>query len=90
MATDFKRLDAMTDEDIDCSDIAEMTDHEIRNTEWIIGLPGSENVYFSIDRKLVEHFRKSGKGYLNRMNILVNSLLEDYVESHSELSSTYA
>ena len=84
MATDFARLDAMKDEDIDCSDIPAFTKEELRNSEWIAGLPGSENVYLSIDGRLVDYFRKSGKGYLNRLNIAVNSALREYINSHME------
>ena len=57
---------------------------ELRNSEWIAGLPGSENVYLSIDGRLVDYFRKSGKGYLNRLNIAVNSALREYINSHME------
>ena len=80
MATDFARLDAMTDDDIDCSDIPAMTYEELRDAEWIIGLPGSRNISFSINKKTYEYFENTGKGYLNRLNILVNSLLENYVK----------
>ncbi|MBQ7196292.1 MAG: hypothetical protein IJS40_02670 [Synergistaceae bacterium] len=79
MATDFARLRAMKDEDIDCSDVPEFTEEYLDNTEYVIGMPGSEHVYLCIDGKVFSHFKDTGKGYLNRLNILVNSLLKDYV-----------
>ena len=36
MQTDFEALAAMTDDDIDCSDIPEITDEEIENAPWFI------------------------------------------------------
>ena len=79
MATDYERLRAMKDEDIDCSDIPELTEEYMRNAESVTGMPGSEHLYFAIDGKTFQYFKNTGKGYLNRLNILVNSLLKDYV-----------
>ena len=83
MATDFARLDAMTDEEIDCSDIPAMTEEELRDAEFIVGLPGSEHIYFAIEGQTFKYFEKTGKGYLNRLNILVNTLLRDYVKQQT-------
>ena len=84
LATDFERLRAMKDEDIDCSDIPELTEEYLNNTEGISGLPGSEHLYFAIDGKTFEYFKNTGKGYLNRLNILVNTLLKDYVNAQTQ------
>ena len=84
MATDFERLRAMKDEDIDCSDIPEFTEEYLNNTEGIVGFPGDEHIFFSIDGKVFSYFKDTGKGYLNRLNILVNSLLKDYVKTQTQ------
>lgn len=79
MATDFARLDAMKDEDIDCSDIPAMTEEELRNAEWIVTTPTTETAFLSISRDLMEHFRGTGKGYMMRLSRLVDSMLREYV-----------
>ena len=79
MATDWERLRAMKDEDIDCFDLPEFTEEYLNNAETLFSLPGSEHIYLSIDGKVVDYFKNTGKGYWNRLNILVNSLLKDYV-----------
>ena len=79
MATDFARLMAMKDEDIDCSDNPELTEEELNSPNWLTCTPENEMMYLAINRNLAEQFRKTGDGYLNRMSDLVNSLLKDYV-----------
>ena len=79
MATDWERLRAMKDEDIDCSDIPEFTEEELKNAEVLWGLPENEDVLLNINKEILNYFRRTGKGYWNRLNILVNSLLKDYV-----------
>ena len=80
MASYYGKTNMVDDED----DVPECTLEELRGMEKVIGFPGSQHVYFSINDELVDYFKKTGKGYLNRMNILVNSLLKDYVNSHME------
>jgi len=79
MATDFTRLRAMKDEDIDCSDLPEFTEEYLNTTEGIWVAPGSEFAHLAIDGKVFNYFKDTGKGYLNRLNILVNDYLKDYV-----------
>ena len=79
MATDFERLRAMKDEDIDCSDIPELTEEELNSPNWLSCTPENEIMYLAINRRVAEHFRQTGKGYLNRMSDLINSFLSDYV-----------
>ncbi|MBQ9420119.1 MAG: hypothetical protein IJU31_07080 [Synergistaceae bacterium] len=79
MATDFERLRAMKDEDIDCSDIPELTEEYLDSVESLWETPETEGIYLSLNREALKHFRNTGKGYLNRLNVLVNDLLVDYV-----------
>ena len=78
MATNYERLRAMTDDDIDCSDIPPL-DEAMEKNEWICGNPGSEHVFMLIDGKVFDYFKNTGKGYLDRLNVLVNNYLKDYV-----------
>ena len=79
MATDYERLRAMKDEDIDCSDIPALTDEELNSPHWLGCTPENEVMYLAINKKIAEQFRKTGKGYLNRMSDLINSFLFDYL-----------
>ena len=79
MATDFERLRAMKDEDIDCSDFPELTDEQLNSPHWLGCPPDREVMYLAINRNIAEQFRQTGKGYLNRMSDLINSFLSDYV-----------
>ena len=69
----------MTDEDIDCSDIPELTDEELNSPDWLGCTPDREVMYLAINRNIAEQFRQTGDGYLNRMSNLINSFLSDYV-----------
>ena len=84
MGTDFEALRAMEDEDIDCSDIPEMTEEYLDTVEKLWETPETEGIYLSLNRKALEFFRKSGKGYLNRLNAVMNTLLKDYVSKQLE------
>ena len=79
MATDFARLDAMKDEDIDCSDIPAMTEEELRNAEGVWTDATTEIAFLSIRRELMDYFKQGGKGYMMRISRVVNNLLGDYV-----------
>ncbi len=84
MATDFERLRAMKDEDIDCSDIPALTDEELNSPNWLVCEPENEIMYLAINRNLAEHFRQTGEGYLNRLSSLINVLLKDYVNAQTQ------
>ena len=84
MATDFERLRAMKDEDIDCSDIPELTEEELNSPNWLSCTPENEIMYLAINRNFAEHFRQTGEGYLNRLSSLINVLLRDYVNAQTQ------
>ncbi|MBQ9564506.1 MAG: BrnA antitoxin family protein [Synergistaceae bacterium] len=79
MTTDFEKLRAMTDDDIDCSDIPALTDEELDSAEWFISTPERELLHFSLDRSVVDFFRKQGRDYRER----INSVLRDYVAANA-------
>ena len=72
--TDFERLRAMTDEEIDCSDIPELTEEDFKSDEWFATRPDQELFMFSVDRSVLAFFRRQGRGYRERMN----DVLRDY------------
>ena len=75
--TDWERLDAMKDEDIDLSDIPELDDEFFENAE--LRLPEKKSVTIRLDADVLEWFKKQGKGYQTR----INKLLRAYMETHA-------
>jgi uncharacterized protein (DUF4415 family) len=79
--TDWKRLDAMRDEDIDLSDIPELTPEMFARAVARRGLkpvPRKQQVTLRLDADVLEWFRARGRGYQTQ----INALLRAYVEAH--------
>jgi uncharacterized protein (DUF4415 family) len=79
--TDYERLDAMTDEDIDFSDIPEITPEMFaravrrRNFKPV---PRKKQLTLRVDSDVVDWYKKQGPGYQTR----INSLLRAYMKEH--------
>jgi uncharacterized protein (DUF4415 family) len=79
--TDWKRIDAMTDDDIDFSDIPEVTPEMFaravlrRNFKPI---PRKKQLTLRIDSDVVDWYKKQGRGYQTR----INALLRAYMKEH--------
>jgi uncharacterized protein (DUF4415 family) len=79
--TDWKRIDAMKDEDIDFSDIPEVTPEMFaravrrRNFKPI---PRKKQLTLRVDSDVVDWYKKQGRGYQTR----INSLLRAYMVEH--------
>ena len=79
--TDWERLDAMADEDIDLSDAPEISPEMFAKAVIARGLkpaPGKVQVTLRIDSDVLAWFREQGPGYQTR----INRLLRAYVEAH--------
>lgn len=79
--TDWERLDAMTDEDIDFSDSPEITPEMFAKAIVKRGLEpraAKQQVTLRIDSDVLEWFRKQGRGYQSN----INALLRAYMEAH--------
>jgi uncharacterized protein (DUF4415 family) len=79
--TDWQRLDAMTDEDIDLSDCPEVTPEMFAKAVVRRGLPVNSNttpVTLRIDSDVLEWFESQGQGYQTQ----INQLLRAYMEAH--------
>lgn len=83
--TNYERLHAMKDEDIDFSDNPEMTPEMFasavvrRNFKPI---PRKKQLTLRIDSDVVEWYQKQGPGYQTR----INSLLRAYMKEHQRTS----
>lgn len=79
--TDWQRLEAMSDEDIDLSDCPEITPELFAKAVVRKGLPDTKNkaqVTLRIDADVLEWFKSQGQGYQTQ----INSLLRAYMEAN--------
>lgn len=74
--TDWERLNAMSDENIDTSDIPELDDNFFQQAE--LHLPVKKPVTIRLDADVLEWFKGQGQGYQTR----INNLLRKYMETH--------
>ena len=72
--TDWKRIDAMRDEDIDLSDIPEQGPEFFANA---ILWPGSKRqITLRLDPDVLKFFRKQGRGYQTTINAVLRKYME--------------
>ncbi len=70
--TDWQRVDAMTDKDIDYSDIPELDDDFFQHAK--LQLPERKAVVtLRLDRDVLEWFKSKGRRYQTRINALLKS-----------------
>jgi uncharacterized protein (DUF4415 family) len=75
-SSDLKRLDKMTDEDINYSDIPPLDDSFF--TRETVTLPKKkDSVTLRIDHDVLEYFKHQGKGY----QTLINAILKTYAHA---------
>src|SRR5216684_8317516 len=79
--TDWKRIDAMRDEDIDFSDAPELGPDFFKNA--IIWPGPKKQITLRIDPDVLTFFRKHGRGYQSTMN----AVLRKYMEARKEQTS---
>ncbi len=84
--TDWARLNAMTDKDIDLSDIPEVTPEMFARAVVRRGLkptPKKTQLTLRMDNDVLTWFKRQGRGYQTR----INALLRAYMEAHKEQSA---
>jgi uncharacterized protein (DUF4415 family) len=72
--TDWARVDAMRDEDIDTSDIPELGPNFFRNAILWPGL--KQQITLRIDPDVLKFFRKKGRGYQSTINAVLRKYME--------------
>ena len=75
--SDLKRLDSMTDEDIDYSEILEFDDAFLQSVEAKVS-PGKKAIALRVDEDVLAWMKAQGKGYQSR----INAILRAYYEAH--------
>lgn len=79
--TDWDRLDAMTDADIDTSDIPPLDDDFFASAE--LRLPRKkQTITMRVDPDVLDWFRAQGKGYQTRMNAVLRLYMETHLAKH--------
>jgi uncharacterized protein (DUF4415 family) len=78
--TDWKRLDAMTDDDIDLSDIPEITPEMFAKGIVRHGLKpvSKRQLTLRLDSDVVDWFKQQGRGYQTKMNALLRAYMEEH------------
>ncbi len=79
--TDWARIDAMTDEDIDLSDIPEITEEMWAKAVWRKGskpIQVSSQETLAVDRDVIEFFKAQERDYKTK----INKILREYMEAH--------
>ncbi len=72
--TDWKRVSAMKDKQIDTSDIAELDDEFFRNAK--LTTSTKQPVTLRLDTDVLEWFKAQGQGYQTRINKLLRRYME--------------
>jgi uncharacterized protein (DUF4415 family) len=72
--TDWKRIDAMRDEDIDLSDSPELGQEFFANA--IIWPGPKEQITLRLDPDVLKFFRKHGRGYQTTINAVLRKYME--------------
>ena len=79
--TDWERLDAMQDDDIDLSDAPEITPEMFAKAivnRSLKPAPTKQQITIRLDNDVLEWYRAQGRGYQTK----INKLLRAYMEAH--------
>jgi uncharacterized protein (DUF4415 family) len=78
--TDWARLDALTDEEIEASIANDPDWAEFKNIDWSTAVlvipPKKKAISIRVDEDVLDYFRKEGAGYQRRMNAVLRSYMQ--------------
>jgi uncharacterized protein (DUF4415 family) len=78
--TDWARLDALTDEEIEASIANDPDWAEFKNIDWskavLVIPPKKKAISIRVDEDVLDYFRKEGAGYQRRMNAVLRSYMQ--------------
>ena len=77
--SDLRRLDAMSDANIDYSDIPELDADFFRDARVVVP-PGKKQLTVRLDADVLAWLQDQGKGYHSR----INAILRAYYEAHRD------
>lgn len=73
--TDWERVDALTDDEIDTSDIPPLDEDIFANAELRMPEP-KQAITIRVDKDVLDWFKSQGKGYQTRMNAALRMYME--------------
>jgi uncharacterized protein (DUF4415 family) len=73
--SDLKRIDAMTDENIDYSDILPLGD-EFFTQKTVSFSPSKQQLTIQLDHSILEWLKAQGKGYETQINHILREVME--------------
>ncbi|KAA0891874.1 hypothetical protein ET418_09160 [Oryzomonas rubra] len=82
--TDWARIDAMTDEDIDYADIPELGDDLFEQATFV---PAKQLVTIRLDADVVAWLKRNGRGYQTRTNKILRTVMESQEKSAKKRAS---
>jgi len=79
--TDFARLDAMQDQDIDLSDVPEITPEMFAKAIVRRGLNPrvKKQLTLRLDADVLDWFKRQGRGYQTQINALLRAYMEEHL-----------
>src|ERR1700693_6089892 len=82
--TDWKRVDAMTEEDIQRAAASDPDAPMTTNADWanarLVFPPGKNPIEVGIDRDIVEWFGENARGFRSK----INAVLRDYIKAQEQ------
>jgi uncharacterized protein (DUF4415 family) len=78
--TDWARLDAMTDQEIEASIANDPDWEEFKDIDWseavLVIPPKKKAISIRVDEDVLDYFKKEGSGYQRRMNAVLRSYMQ--------------
>lgn len=78
--TDWARLDALTDEEIEASIANDPDWEEFKGIDWskaaLVVPPKKKAISIRVDEDVLDYFKKEGAGYQRRMNAVLRSYMQ--------------
>lgn len=78
--TDWKRLDTITDEEIEASIANDLDWQEFKDLDWsnavLVIPPKKKPISIRVDEDVLDYFKAEGAGYQRRMNAVLRSYME--------------
>ena len=77
--TNWEKVDNLTDEQVDTSDIGPLDEDFFKHAELSMRAP-KKSLTLRLDADVLEWFREQGKGYQTR----INAILRTYMKAHTK------
>ena len=83
--TDWARVDALTDEEIEAAIASDPDWQEFRDIDWsdavLVMPPKKKAISIRVDEDVLDFFKREGEGYQRRINAVLRSYMQQKVKS---------